>query len=281
MKLSNDFSGVIITCDTREQSAAIQNRKQPSAIVKDKFFLSEYTERELSLLAESRPRIFSVYNHFSRKGAEVAIGKLDRCDYYVEGNHRNHIVNLGVEYKFITDYAGSQEDLPFKLWESAQMYENVALFIEGEIPIEECGENYFIRNPVGDNVLRYDLFQARIASWQEKGVHVRTFESLKHFAPSLENLVDFVTKYTHKSFEYKEPCGSDLVLKMLCQIPGVKIGTVSKILKDNSEMTLAELYNYDLKWYQGRVGKVTGQKLYNILHDANYKPEVKKKKEEV
>lgn len=279
--MSNDFSGVVITCDTREQSACIQNRKQPSAIVKDKFFFSEYTERELSLLAESRPRIFSVYNHFSRKGAEVAIGKLDRCDYYVEGSHRSHTVNLGVEYKYITDYAGSQEDLPFKLWESTCMYESVGLFVEGRYDIEPIGDNFFIKNYAGESVLRYDLFQARLATWFEKGVHVREFDDISYFAPTLENLIDYVTKDTHKSFEYKEPCGSDLILKMLCQIPGVKIGTVSKILKDNSEMTFAELFNYDLKWYQGKVGKVTGLKLYNILHDVNYKPEVKKKKEEV
>ena len=279
--MSNDFSGVVITCDTREQSAAIQNRKQPSAIVKDKFLLSEYTERELALLAESRPRIFSVYNHFSRKGAEVAIGKLDRCDYYVEGSHRDHDVNLGIEYKYITDYAGSHEDLPFKIWESTGIYESVGLFIEGKVDVEDSGNFYFVRNPAGENVLRYDLFQARLATWQNLGVHVRTFDNLNCFAPSLENLLDYITKETHKSFEYKEPCGSDLILKMLCQIPGVKIGTVSKILKDNSEMTFAELYNYDLKWYQSKVGKVTGLKLYNILHDVNYKPEVKKKKEEV
>lgn len=279
--MSNDFSGVVITCDTREQSACIQNRKQPSAIVKDKFFLSEYTERELSLFAESRPRIFSVYNHFSRKGAEVAIGKLDRCDYYVEGSHRDHTVNLGVEYKHITDFAGSYEDLPWKLWESYGIYSEVGLFVEGRIDIEEREPYQFVKNWAGESVLRFDLFQSRLATWQDQGVHVRTFEKLNHFAYTLENVVDYVTKEGHKSFTYKEPCGSDLVLKMLCQIPGIKINTVSKILKDNSEMTFAELYNYDLKWYQSKVGKITGQKLYSILHDTNYKHEIKKKKEEV
>jgi len=138
--------------------------------------------------------------------------------------------------------------------------------VEGRVDLEECGDFEFVKNWAAESVLRYDLYQARLAEWQDQGVHVRTFEKLDHFAPSLGNLIDFVSKSGHKSFEYREPCSADLILKMLCQIPGLKLHTVSKLLKDNKNMTFAELNEMSVKDLQGKIGKKTGEKLWGVLH---------------
>ena len=264
--MSNFFNEVFITCDTREQSALVPNRKTASAIVPGKFLISDYTEAELVQLAEKRPRIFSVFNHFSRKGAEVGIGKLDRCDYFVTGYHRGFEISLGVEYKQLSDFFGSHEDLPWKLWESQGVYQDVALCVEGRVEVDEHDGYFYVKNNAALDSLRYDLYQARLAEWQQQGVNVRQFDKLDYFAPTLENLVDFVSKSNHKSFEYREPCQAGLVLKMLCQIPGVKLITVQKLLKDNPDMSFGELMGHDLKWMKGKVGKITGEKLWGVLH---------------
>lgn len=275
--MSNEFPGIFITCDTREQSAYIKNHKEPSAIVKGKYLISEYTDSELAYLAKKRPRIFSIYNYFSRKGAEIGIGKLDRGDYHVTGTHRGFDVDLCVEYKHLTDFMGSHEDLPWKLYELSELYNDVGLFVEGQVHIDEQNGFQFVRCFGSDtDVLRYDLYQARLATWADMGIHVRQFERADLFAATIENLIDYVTKSGHKSFEWREPCGSELTLKMLCQIPGIKVTTVSKLLKDNKNMGFAELLTQDMKWMQGKVGKLTGEKLWRILHDVEYVPEKKK-----
>ncbi|MCK9575478.1 MAG: hypothetical protein M0R51_05925 [Clostridia bacterium] len=270
--MSNEYPGVFITCDTREQSALKLNHKTETAIKKDTYFISDYSAEEKRELAKKRPRIYSVYEHFSQKGAEVAIGKLDRCDYQISGEHRGFPVNIGVEYKHINDFAGSHADLPWKLWESAELFQDVALFVEGRIDIEQSGNFYYVKNWAGESVLRYDLMQSRLATWEAQGVHVRTFEKLAHFPINLENLIDYCAKSGHKSFEYKEPCAADLTLKMLMQVPGIKLYTVNKLLSGNPDMTFAELLGYDLKWMKGKIGKKTGEMLWRVLHDVDYKP---------
>ena len=271
--MSNLFPGVVITCDTREQSALLKNHKVESAIVKGKFLISEYSESELYALSRQRPRIFSVYEHFIKKGSEVGIGKLDRCDYAVSGFHRDFEISLGIEYKQLNDLMSSWDDLHWKLWESQGMYKNVSLCIEGRVDAIEQDGLYFVRNFSGPEVLRYDIYQAKMAEWQELGVQVRQFEKLDNFAPTLENLVDYVSKGNHRVFEYKEKCPADLTLKILCQIPGIKLTIVQKLLKDNPEMTFAQVNEMSVKELQGRIGKKTGEYLWSILHGL---PEKKK-----
>jgi len=287
MNMSNKFPGILITCDTREQSALIENHKTVSAIKKDTYFISDYSDEEKWELAKKRPRIYSIYDHFEAKGSLVGISKLDRCDYHiigvvddkentgevfsVSGIHRQHNINLGVEYKYLEDFMGSHIDLPWKLLESAEKYDQVALFIEGKIDIEQLGDFWFIKSAGGPSTLRYDLFQARVASWQEKGIHVRCFDSEFMFAPTLENLIDYCTKDGHKAFEFREECAANLPLKMLTQIPGLKVHTLSKLLADTPEMTMAMLIEKDMKWMQKQIGKKTGEMLWRILHDVTYK----------
>lgn len=285
--MSNSYEGICITCDTREQSALCINHKTESAIKKDTFFVSDYSADEKRELAKKRPRIYGVYEHFARKGALVGIDKLNRCDYHiigvvdtdtedsgevfsVSGQHKQHSINIGVEYKYLEDFMGSHPDLPWKLLESASKYDQVALFIEGKIDIEQIGDFWFVKSIGGPSTLRYDLFQARIASWQEKGVQVRCFDNAFMFAPTLENLIDYCAKEGHTAFEFREECLANLPLKMLTQIPGIKLHTLNKLLADTPEITMAELLEKDMKWMQKQIGKKTGEMLWRVLHDVTY-----------
>lgn len=292
--MSNEYPGILITCDTREQSALITNHKSATAIKKDTYFISDYSAEEKIELAKKRPRIYGVYEHFERKGALVGISKLDRCDYHiigvvdavddsgevftVSGQHKQHSINLGVEFKHLEDFTGSHVDLPWKLLESASKYDQVALFIEGKIDIEQIGDFWFIKSVGGPSTLRYDLFQARLAAWQEKGVHVRCFDNAFMFAPTLENLIDYCAKEGHTAFGFRDECPAELPLKMLTQIPGVKLHTLNKLLADTPEMTMAELLEKDMKWMQKQIGKKTGEMLWRILHDVTFKGPEKKKR---
>ena len=62
---------------------------------------------------------------------------------------------------------------------------------------------------------------------------------------------------------------------MLMQVPGIKLHTINKLLNGNPDMTFAELLGHDLKWMKGKIGKKTGEMLWRVLHDVDYKQEIK------
>jgi hypothetical protein len=274
------FSELFLTCDTREQSAIVVNKKQPSAIIKGKL-LSEYTNDEIIYLSKKRPRIWGLASYFMKGGAEVIIDKLDKCDYKIEGMYQDKEVNLGIEYKTLEDMAGSIEDLEWKLPESYKLYEDVALCIEGRLNIIERGNFQYIRNWANEeaSVLRYDLYTSRVQTWTNLSVQVRQFERDSMFPYVVEDLLNYIVKGTHTSFRYKETNNQDVIFKMLIQIPGVGLKTLNKFFTKYPKSSMKDIMAYSVDELKEYFGNDRGIKIYNVLNNVNYiESKTKKKK---
>jgi ERCC4-type nuclease len=269
--IEQKFSELLITCDTREQSALIQNKKVPTAIIKGKL-ISEYSNDEIIKLTKQRPRIWQVANYCMKKGAEVVIDNLDRCDYKIEGIYQGKVVCLGVEYKTLNDIAGSIDDLTWKLPEAYAQFGDVALFVEGRLNIVPVGQFYYVRNfeKRDASVLRFDKLTGYLETWRQLGIHVRQFEREDMFPIVLEDLLNYITKDVHTTFSTKTQCNEDIVIKMLCQVPGLGVKTISKMLRKR-KFTVFEFINMNIEELQSIAGKDKGIKIYNAIHSIEWK----------
>ena len=266
----NKFSEIFLTCDTREQSAIIQNRKVPSAIIKGKL-LSEYTNDQIIKLTKQRPRIWTLSNYCMKRGAEVVIDKLDRCDYSIQGFWNGKYVNVGIEYKTLEDIAGSIKDLEWKLPECYGYYDTVCLFVEGRQNIIKREDFYYIRNYREKNasVLRFDNFTSKMEIWRNQGIIVREFEKECMFPVVLEDVLNWITKDVHKTFSAKlQNSNEDILIKMLSHVPGIGIKTVMKILKTYPNTSMKDLLGYSLDDLIKLIGKDKGKKLYGVLNNV-------------
>jgi len=263
--LEQKFGELLITCDTREQSALIQNKKVPSAIIKGKL-ISEYSNEEIIKLTKQRPRIWQAASHGMKKGAEVVIDNLDRCDYKIEGIYQGKVVCLGIEYKTLNDIAGSIDDLTWKLPEAYNHFDDVALFVEGRLNIVQNGQFFYVRNFANKDasVLRFDKLTGRLETWRKLGIHVRQFEREDMFPIVLEDLLNYITKDVHTTFSTKTQCNEDIVMKMLCQVSGLGVKTISKMLQKRN-FTLFELANMDIEELKNIAGEDKGVKIYNTV----------------
>lgn len=263
--LEQKFSELLITCDTREQSAFVQNRKVPSAIIKGKL-ISEYSNDEIIRLTKQRPRIWQVANYFMQRGAGVIIDNLERCDYRIQGIYQGKYVDIGVEYKTLNDVAGSIDDLTWKLPEAYNIFEDVALFVEGRLTIVQKEKFFYVRNFANEDasVLRFDKLTGHLETWRQLGIHVRQFEREDMFPVVLEDLLNYITKDCHTTLSIKKPCNEDTVLKMLCNVPGLGAKTISKMLSKR-KFTVFEFVNMDLEEMKTLAGKDKGTKIYNTV----------------
>ncbi len=259
------FSGLLLTADTREQSAIIQNRNVPSAIIKGKL-ISEYSDIEIAKLMKQRPRIWSLANYCMQRGADAVIDNLDRCDYKIEGVYNGKVVSLGIEYKTLVDIAGSIGDLAWKLPEAYAHFDEVALLVEGRLNIVQKQNFYYVRNYANDDasVLRFDRLTGHLETWRRLGIHVRQFENVGMFPIVVEDLLNWVTKDCHTTFSTRKPCNEDIVLKMLCQVPGVGVKTISKMMSKR-RLTMFEIANMDIEELKKLAGNDRGTRIFNAF----------------
>lgn len=180
VNMSNELEDIIITIDTREQ-----NQK----------------------------RIKSVESWGIAQGAIVEHSKLGLCDYRIMGTFRDHEINVGIEAKGLSDFCSCDyEDLKRKLFDSFEIFEEVALFIESanySFLNEGFGKSTIINSAVRDgsaNVCNLAVLEGCCSTLPAYGIHVRQLRSEAQFPYSIENLLTYcihdhdIIKQDHKQY---------------------------------------------------------------------------------
>jgi predicted DNA-binding helix-hairpin-helix protein len=85
------------------------------------------------------------------------------------------------------------------------------------------------------------------------------------FPVVLEDLLNYITKDVHTTFSTKTPCNEDVMIKMLSQVPGLGVKTISKMLRKR-KFTVFEFVNMDIEEMKKLAGKDKGTKIYNAMH---------------
>lgn len=238
--MNNDFAELILTIDTREKGIE---------------------------------RINSIQNYFELRGAYVEKKSLKRCDYWIDGNYKDVSVNLGIEYKTMEDFAGSFQDLSWKLAESYDTYSDVALFVEtGNYDLIDVDNgtlvrNYKIKDVVG--TLRYDVFQNLIRSFAIDGIYTQTFINVFEFPRSVHNLLNYIVKPTHKGVQYKTEDAKSILKNMIMQIPGIGVHKANQCIEKFPTMYDMCLLSVDN--HQEALGKITGNRVHDLLREGEWK----------
>lgn len=217
-------------------------------------------------------RIDAVKEFIESHGGAVEIGALPLCDYKIEGIFREKEICIGIEAKSLTDFSGSYQELPDKLARSFELYNDVALFVE--IPqIRTSSTDGFhaiiVNQSVPDgsaDVLQYAVLQNSLESWQREGVHVRQLQSESLWGYAIASVLISITKDTHRGLEItKVKDYKSQYLNILSKFDGIGLKTAQKIVTQYPNLFwLCEKSEDDLR---ETIGKVTGKKLYDFIHN--------------
>lgn len=218
---------------------------------------------------KSEKRIKYVKDWFESQGGLVEKAALPLCDYKIVGEFHDISVNLGVEFKTMSDFCSSWQDLKNKLGRARnELYEEVALCIDsGNYTYTYQDGKAFIHNPAirnGDaDVCPLAVYEGLIDTLQQSGIHCRQLRSEAQFPDSLYNLLTYITN-DHELIGFT---GKGYILayrRTLQTLEGIGTKTVDKLiasypnmhwLSSASEESLIEV-----------IGKKSGSKLYNFLH---------------
>lgn len=222
---------------------------------------------------QNKARITAVTEFIESHGGAVEHSKLDLCDYKIEGIFREKEICIGIEAKSLTDFSGSYQELPDKLARSFELYNDVALFVE--IPqIRTTSSDGFhatiVNQSVPDgsaDVLQYAVLQNSLESWQREGVHVRQLQSETLWGYAIASVLINITKDTHRGLEItKVKDYKSQYLNILTKFDGIGQKTaLNKILPNFPNLYWLCTYSEDdLK---DALGKVTGTKLYQFIHN--------------
>ena len=229
------FCELIVTADTREKDA---KRVQG---------LQDYVEKHNGV--------------FQKEGLPNNGG----CDYKIEGNYKDSEINIGIEYKTLTDFAGSYQQLSGRFVNAYKLYTHVALFLE--VPkysfgIDEDGFHGTIKNPsVQDgsaDVLKYFTFQGVMQSLARAGIYVVRIQSAVEFPYALGWFVNYISNPIHSTMEFGSKDYPNQYLSSLIKIPSVGVKAAIKLTKQYScYQTLLDATQSDLQRCVGnRVGSV-------------------------
>lgn len=202
------------------------------------------------------------------------------CDYRVEGVYKEQDINLGIEYKTLTDFSSSYQKLGQRFRNAYNYYDEVALVLE--VPkyaftLEPDGFHGTISNPrVRDgkaDVLKYATFQGVLQSIARSGVYVVRIQNSDEFPYALGWLVNYISNPIHTMMDWGLNEYSDQYLSSLSKIPSVGIKKASKIASEYPRYH--ELVEASQKELQELLGDRGGSAVYEFLHgtdDDSWKP---------
>ena len=235
---------LIVTADTREKD---QKRVQG---------LQEYVEKHNGV--------------FQKEGLPNNGG----CDYKIEGNYKDAEINIGIEYKTLTDFAGSYQQLSARFVNAYKLYSHVALFLE--VPkysfgIDEDGFHGTIENPsVRDgsaDVLKYFTFQGVMQSLARVGIYVVRIQSAVEFPYALGWFVNYVSNPVHSTMEFGIKDYPNQYLSSLIKIPSVGVKAAIKLTKQYS--CYQDILNASQSDLQRCIGNRVGGVVYDWLRSKD------------
>jgi len=107
-----------------------------------------------------------------------------------------------------------------------------------------------------------------IESWTRDGLHIRKFRNEDEFPQYFIDLLGYIVKPFHSGLELTNGNYKAQYLSSLAKLPGIGFKTASKIM--NYFPNYYWLASFDVSQLQQTLGKVTGKKLYDFLHNHEF-----------
>lgn len=195
---------------------------------------------ELTLTIDTREkdqsRINTISKYFKSRNAHVINSKLDTLDYHIHGFYNNKEVDIGIEYKTGSDFAGNRDELPDRFARSLLEYINVGLIIEHdynrivdqetkftEITLYEYVIDWNTKQTIYDN---YQGLHNALRTYEREGILTGEINGLFEFPRMCIAFLNYVTADDHKGICFENGDKRNVLMK----IPGIGVNGADKLL---------------------------------------------------
>lgn len=157
-------------------------------------------------------------------------------DYHISGYYNNKEVDLGIEYKTGSDFAGNRDELPDRFARSLLEYKNAGLILEHdhvriidtttkytEITLLE----YIVDHNTGLRIsTNYHGMKNTLRSYERDGILCGEISGLFEFPRMCIAFLNYITSDNHNGISFE----NNNQLNILMKIPGVGVDKASKLL---------------------------------------------------
>lgn len=192
---------------------------------------------ELDIIIDTREndqrRIDNVAKFFDERGAYVCKCALKTCDYHITGRFNDHDIDIGIEFKTGSDYAGSFEGLNDRLARAFEQYDHVGLILQhthNELSDGPDGNPSYTYNLKEGLTLycNYFTLQNGLRSFGNEGVLVGQAWSSYEVPRLMVAFLYYITSDNHHGLCFKDRYD---IRNSILKMPGVGVKTANKLIE--------------------------------------------------
>jgi ERCC4-type nuclease len=193
---------------------------------------------ELTLTIDTREkdakRISTISKYFESRSAHVITEKLDTLDYRITGFYRNKEVDLGIEFKTGSDFAGNFTQLNDRFARACLEYKNVGLILHHDhstiidketLNSEVTAYSYIVTNKTIVSC-NYSTLQNIMRTYEREGILTGEINGLFEFPRMCIAFLNYITADSHEGIAFENGDTRNVLMK----IPGIGVNGADKLI---------------------------------------------------
>ncbi len=184
---------------------------------------------ELTLTIDTREkdqsRINTISKYFKSRNAHVINSKLDTLDYRIQGFYNNKEVDIGIEYKTGSDFAGNFTELNDRFARASLEYDDIGFVLQHDhtnitdkeiLNTEVTAYSYRVTN---ETVLscNYSTLQNTLRTYEREGILTGEINGLFEFPRMCIAFLNYITADDHKGIAFENGDKRNVLMK----VPGI------------------------------------------------------------
>lgn len=193
---------------------------------------------ELTLTIDTREkdqsRINTISKYFKSRNAHVILSKLDTLDYRIQGFYNDKEVDLGIEFKTGSDFAGNFTELNDRFARASLEYEDIGFILQHDhssitdketLNTEVTAYCYHVTN---ETILscNYSALQNTLRTYEREGILTGEINGLFEFPRMCITFLNYITADNHKGICFENGDKRNVLMK----VPGIGVNGADKLL---------------------------------------------------
>lgn len=191
---------------------------------------------------KDRSRINTISKYFKSRNAHVINSKLDTLDYRIQGFYNNKEVDIGIEFKTGSDFAGNFTELNDRFARACLEYEDIGFVLQHDhtnitdketLNTEVTAYSYRVTN---ETVLscNYSTLQNTLRTYEREGILTGEINGLFEFPRMCITFLNYVTADNHNGICFENGDKRNVLMK----VPGIGVNGADKLL-----LTFGSIHN--------------------------------------
>jgi hypothetical protein len=183
---------------------------------------------------KDRSRINTISKYFKSRNAHVILSKLDTLDYRIQGFYNNKEVDIGIEFKTGSDFAGNFTELNDRFARASLEYDDIGFVLQHDhtnitdketMYTEVTAYSYHVTN---ETVLscNYSTLQNTLRTYEREGILTGEINGLFEFPRMCIAFLNYITADDHKGIAFENGDKRNVLMK----IQGIGVNGADKLL---------------------------------------------------